>query len=523
MKKRSTLAAIIYIEPNIIRLLIGQRAGKQKIKIVENMWLPIVIGAEIYSKKTVSEDAVAELIDCLKNFKQIIHSYNISNVKTLVGQFLKEANNSDIIFERIYNAVGIDFEFLESPIETDLLLFSQREWLFNASEFIQKNNLIIVSSADSIRLLFQVKGKLVFFETFNLGYFRIEKHAELHWDSFKLYLRNLSVSLISILRNTISEKAIVQNFILINDNVVNFVNNLKINKIIKNAYTAFSRKIFSEITNDFIKLNFEQLKKKYNIVDGHALTTVTALLIAANIYELTAPKKIIIPKITISGAMLYYNLLKDKNSIILEHTEILYQNVISSAFMIARKFNSHYEHISQVRKLCVQLFKKMQETYQFEEKELLYLEAAAILHDIGKYINFKNHHRHSESLLEASEIIGLNRAEMRIIGLISRYHRKNTPKESHNNYNLLNLKERNTVSRLAAILKICDALDSLFPVQAQTVEFNLIDNALEITVKLANAGADFFDLLKINLNNKGDYFEKFFGLELILNKPINTN
>ena len=87
------------------------------------------------------------------------------------------------------------------------------------------------------------------------------------------------------------------------------------------------------------------------------------------------------------------------------------------------------------------------------------VEYAALLHDVGHHIDHQNHHRHSYYLITNSELLGFQREELEIIGLVARYHRKAAPKASDPEYRALPQKTRATVRALSAILRVADALD----------------------------------------------------------------
>ena len=87
------------------------------------------------------------------------------------------------------------------------------------------------------------------------------------------------------------------------------------------------------------------------------------------------------------------------------------------------------------------------------------LEYAALLHDVGHHIDHQNHHRHSYYLITNGELLGFQRDELEIIGLVARYHRKAAPKASDPEFRALPQKARQTVRVLSAILRIADACD----------------------------------------------------------------
>ena len=105
------------------------------------------------------------------------------------------------------------------------------------------------------------------------------------------------------------------------------------------------------------------------------------------------------------------------------------------------------------------IFDDMQKVHDFGERERLLLRAAAILHDIGYFVRYDGHHKHSYYLIQHSDIMGLSPDERAIVANIARYHRKSAPNPSHPNFRDLDKEARGKVRALAAILRIADALD----------------------------------------------------------------
>lgn len=95
-----------------------------------------------------------------------------------------------------------------------------------------------------------------------------------------------------------------------------------------------------------------------------------------------------------------------------------------------------------------------------KEKEREYLKAAALLHDIGYFVEEKGHNKHSMRLIIENGLEGFNYTETKIIACIARYHRGSLPdKNEHEYYNTLEKSERKIVKRLGGILKLADGLD----------------------------------------------------------------
>jgi exopolyphosphatase/guanosine-5'-triphosphate,3'-diphosphate pyrophosphatase len=87
------------------------------------------------------------------------------------------------------------------------------------------------------------------------------------------------------------------------------------------------------------------------------------------------------------------------------------------------------------------------------------LETAALLHDIGMFIRTSRHQLHGQYIVTNSEIFGLKQEELDIIGNVIRYHRDEPPPPAPIEYIALHREERNLVLKMAAILRVADALD----------------------------------------------------------------
>lgn len=126
---------------------------------------------------------------------------------------------------------------------------------------------------------------------------------------------------------------------------------------------------------------------------------------------------------------------------------------------VGKRFGYEEQHSHQVARLAEKIFDSVAVHKNLTRHQRLLLSAAALLHDVGYHIAHESHHKHSFYLIENSELTGFSEAERAVIANIARYHKGSTPKERHSNYISMNPADRDTVRRLAGILRIADALD----------------------------------------------------------------
>lgn len=131
-----------------------------------------------------------------------------------------------------------------------------------------------------------------------------------------------------------------------------------------------------------------------------------------------------------------------------------------SAKELLNKFSNNDIHSQEVNRLALMIFDETNsKVFEMPARYREYLEAAALLHDIGYYIDEKGHNKHSMKMIIENGLEGFTELEEKIIGCICRYHKGGLPdKNEHEVYNTFDKKERKIVKRLAGILKIADGL-----------------------------------------------------------------
>ncbi len=152
----------------------------------------------------------------------------------------------------------------------------------------------------------------------------------------------------------------------------------------------------------------------------------------------------------------------------------------------------------------------LQKEHGLPPRHRLLLHVAAILHETGKFISNRSHHKHSWYLIQNAEIPGLRREDMAIVAVVARYHRRSTPKSTHPEYMQLARELRMAVSKLAAILRVADALDRGHWQQVCRFRVERRDQDLVVYVK----GAGDLTLERRAIQDKGDLFEDIFGLRV---------
>ncbi len=125
-----------------------------------------------------------------------------------------------------------------------------------------------------------------------------------------------------------------------------------------------------------------------------------------------------------------------------------------SVLHLAELCDEDPEHSAHVARLALELFDGLTALPPLKGLDGLgepareYLEAGALLANVGLFISHSRHHLHSYYVIRNSEVLtGLTDDEIEIIALLARYHRKSGPRPRHPEFARLSEADQHLVRR----------------------------------------------------------------------------
>lgn len=177
---------------------------------------------------------------------------------------------------------------------------------------------------------------------------------------------------------------------------------------------------------------------------------------------------------------------------------------------LMQRFETEPEHVLQVSRLALQLFDGLAPWHRLGDRDRLLLDAAACLHDIGwsaTQPDGKGHHKESARMIREFPWTSLTPAEVELVALVARYHRKAIPSPEHEAYAAQSPEEQRRVRVLAACLRVADALDRRHIQRVDHAEVRLEPGRLEIVVlSTRETGAELYAA-----ETKADLLRQEFG------------
>ncbi len=182
----------------------------------------------------------------------------------------------------------------------------------------------------------------------------------------------------------------------------------------------------------------------------------------------------------------------------------------SSVFEFARSCRFDELHSIQVSRLAKRIFSVVASKNRLTDRHGQLLEAGALLHDIGYFISYDRHHKHSYHLIRHANLFGFTPREREIVANLARYHRKAKPKQSHDNFSSLGAEDQILVRKLGGILRLADGLDRRRNRQVIDIKCKLHKDVFELKL----FGVNDLSVELYGAQSKGNLFESAFGCRL---------
>ena len=162
---------------------------------------------------------------------------------------------------------------------------------------------------------------------------------------------------------------------------------------------------------------------------------------------------------------------------------------------------------------ATQLFRDLQKVHELPPEYLDWLEAAAMLRDIGKFMNYQGHHRHAQYIIANSELYGFTPQQRAVTSAIARYLGKSRPLAEGRTMRQVAPVNHEPVRRSVVLLRLAVALNQDRASDVLRVTVRVYPKRVILELKPGRTGAE---LELWSLRKEADYFFEVFRRELLV-------
>src|SRR6478672_9777806 len=502
--------AVIDIGTSSVRMAVAEINAAGHVRQLETLAQAVNLGKDAFIHSAISKSTIEECVEVLKSYRRILKEYQIENpaqVRVVATSAVREASNRLAFIDRIYIATGFQVEPLDEAEVIRITFLGVQPFLISDPTLAASRALVTEVGGGSTELLLVKGADVVYSHTYRLGSLRLRETLEaLRAPTLKV--RNIMETHIHRTVEEIAEHVSRDGpieMIAMGGDVRFAVRQLE-PEWDGRSLARLKLKALEDFTNKILGQSEDRLVRKYRLSYPEAETLGPALLA----YVLLA-KELQLTSVLVSNVNLRDGLLSEMAESDAWSKEFSKQ-IVRSALDLGRKFAFDEAHAVHVAQLCSTLFQQLREEHQLSPRYEVILHVAALLHEIGLFVSNRSYHKHSLYLIRNSELFGLGKKDLLLAALVARYHRRASPQPTHEGYATLDRDERVAVAKMAAILRIADALDESRSQRIHEIVLQRDGDRMVVSVPMVED----LSLENLALKQSGLLFEETFGTSVLL-------
>jgi exopolyphosphatase/guanosine-5'-triphosphate,3'-diphosphate pyrophosphatase len=184
-----------------------------------------------------------------------------------------------------------------------------------------------------------------------------------------------------------------------------------------------------------------------------------------------------------------------------------------SVRLLADLCDEEPEHSQHVARLALALFDATAHRHGLDEAARDFLEAGALLANVGLFVSHNKHHLHAYYVIRNSDrLAGFTYHEVEIIALLARYHRKSVPKTGHPEFAALAPEDQQLVRVLAGLLRVAIGLDRSH--EGRVASVRVLEEHKRLVIEAVAAGALPLDLELYAAGERRGLLEEALGVTI---------
>ena len=450
---RNRMAAID-VGTNSIHMIVveQQRHGYRVIDKEKEM---VQLGRGSLEGRPLTEDAVARGIEALRKMAGVAERWQVNELVAVATSAIREAPNGQAFIAAAQKAAGIKIRVISGDEEADYIYRAVR----SAVDFHGGTALVIDIGGGSVELIVGTADEVFLTTSEPLGALRMSQQFNLAEsvtpagvDECRKYVRKRlkkSLSPVSILGFDFSvgtSGTIMALASLASSSDESVVSGLR----------WLPRKRLRELIDHLTPLGAAERARRFGIDEKRAETILGGAIVLDEIMRGLDVERIRACDAALREGIVEHLLDRQRQPADAKKGGSVRR---SSVLSLADRSDVERAHAQHVARLALRIFDQTADLHRFQTGERELLEYAALLHEVGMHVSYQGHQKHSYYLISHAGLRGFTTDQVAVIANVARYYRKSPPTDDDANFARLAPSQKEVVKRLAAILRIADALD----------------------------------------------------------------
>lgn len=477
--------------------------------------MPVRLGSGASDMKSLDPEAIDRTVDALGDFRRLADAHD-ADVYAVATSAVREAEDPSEFLTRARDQAGIDVEVIVGTEEARLIHLG----VLGALPISDRRHLVIDIGGGSTELAVGNGIQPEILRSLKLGHVRLtnrffvdEAPSVASIEACRTFIRSF------LARAAVTVKEAEVEVVAGSSGTFETIEGLVTARRRDSRPAPITLDEVRAVVDMIVTERLQSATARIDGVDAHRQDTILAgaLLVEALMDTLEFDSFIVSEDALREGLMLDRLNRRQASTDSLRHLSSIRGHSVEA---VAERFGENIVHARQSTDISLRIFDATTSLHDYGDHERDVLEAAAMLHNIGRFVGHGAHHRHSYYLIRNSEhLAGFNEHELELMAQVARYHRKSAPKPSHRYYQALDPADQRIVSVLSGMLRIGIALDRTYRNVAGDIHV-AVDRAGE-SIGITVIGDD-LELELFAANERKGLLEASLGVEVVIDGTPET-
>jgi exopolyphosphatase/guanosine-5'-triphosphate,3'-diphosphate pyrophosphatase len=500
--------AAVDIGSNSVRLKIA-RLTRGRLRPIHEDREVTRLGEGVFRSGFLTPESMAETVKVLRRFHRATQQVVTESVRVVATSALRDARNSQAFLEWVRSATGWKVEIISGLEEARLIHLG----LVSSLRVDASPALMMDLGGGSCELTISTRGHIRDLVSLPLGAVRLTDEFLRHDPPRKGEMKRLR-GFVAREVNRIASRVVaarVKNVIATSGTAAALASAAShLRKNGRRQRTLVSRAEMTQIAKRLARLRVDERRQIEGIGPRRAEIIVAGAMVYHELLDRCHLKGFRYSALGLRDGLLaqmaaeYDRSTRSGKQIESERSESIARAV------------AHYgvdmKHARDVRESAMFLFSALRSVHALAPEFREWLAAAAMLYEVGDYVNRNGHHRHTYYIISNSEILGYTPQQRRIIAAIARYLGKSRPTVEDGPIKALDPADRAGVQKAILLLRLARALNLGRSRAVQKVRVS--QRAAEIRLTLVPRRRMGVDLELWAIEKDCAYFREVFGREL---------
>jgi exopolyphosphatase/guanosine-5'-triphosphate,3'-diphosphate pyrophosphatase len=503
--------AAVDIGSNSVRLKIAKVARGRLHTLHEDREVTR-LGESVFANGALDPQAMALTIRVLKRFHRAVQDYATDRVRVVATAALRDSRNSRAFLDWVRSATGWKAEIITGLEEGRLIHLG----LLSNAHIAGKRALLIDLGGGSCELTISVSSHIADMVSLPIGAVRLTQTFLHHDPPKKTELEQMRLFVqreITRIQMRVTD-ARIQTAIATSGTPAALAGlyEAKVGGYDESKPHTVPQAGVSKLLKELAKRSLEERRSLPGIGPRRAEIIVAGAMVFAELMQMCSLRSFRYLPLGLRDGLLAQMLADYAQSPAMK--ERVESERRDALLAVVKHYGADLVFAQRTRDFAAQLYRRLQSVHQLPPQYADWLEAAAMLNEVGAFINRAGRRRHTYYIIANSELFGYTPVQRRIVAAIARYVGNSLPGDGDAVMQTVPRSDQVQVPKAVVLLRLARALDQGRRGAVRELTVRVTSDG-PVHLILSPAKTEGLELELWAVRRERNYFKSVFGRDLL--------